>query len=83
MAKPKKLIHAKKAEASRAKNLGQSGTFLTIDTRRAFTELRQAFIEAPILNQFDPECHIQIEIDALGYAISRIFSQLTLDNLYQ
>ncbi len=57
-AKLKKWIQAKKVEASKAKNFGQSGSFLTADTRRAFTKLRQAFIEAPILNHFDPECHI-------------------------
>ncbi len=39
--------------------------------------MRQAFIEAPILNHFDPERFIQIETDASGYAIGGIFSQLT------
>ncbi len=39
-AKSKKWIRAKKAEASRAKNLGQSGSFLTTDAKRAFTKLR-------------------------------------------
>ena len=55
--------------------------FFIVDARRAFTKLRQAFIEAPILNHFDPERHIRIEIDALHYVISGIFSQLTSDNL--
>ncbi len=55
--------------------------FLTADTKKTFTELRQAFVEAPILNHFDPECHIRIETDAFGYAIGGILSQLTLDNL--
>ena len=45
--------------------------------------MRQAFIEAPILNHFNPEHHIQIETDTLDYAIGRIFSQLTSDNLGQ
>ena len=40
-------------------------------------------IEAPILNYFDPERHIQIETDASDYTISKIFSQLTSDNLGQ
>ncbi len=39
-AKSKKWICAEKAEAFRAKNLGQLGSFLTIDARKAFTELR-------------------------------------------
>ncbi len=66
MAKSKKWIRAKKAEASKAKNLGHSGSFLTADAKRAFTKLRQAFLEAPILNHFDPERHIRIETDASG-----------------
>ena len=55
--------------------------FLIADTRKAFTKLRQVFVEAPILNHFDLERHIQIETDALGYAISGIFSQLTSNDL--
>ncbi len=68
-------------EASRAKNLGQSGSFLTANARKAFTKLRQVFVKAPILNHFDPERHIRIETDASGYVIGRILSQLTLDDL--
>ncbi len=79
-AKSKKWIRAEKVEASRAKNLDQSGSFLTPEARKAFTKLRQAFVEALILNQFDPECHIRIETDASGYAIGGILSQLTSDN---
>ncbi len=80
MAKSKKWICAKKAEASRAKNLGQSGLFFTTDAKRAFTELRQAFLEATILNHFDSECYIRIETDASGYAIVGVLSQLTSDD---
>ncbi len=80
-AKSKKWIWAKKAEASRAKNLGQSGLFLTANARRAFTELRQVFVKAPILNHFNSERHIRIETDASGYAIGGILSQLTSDHL--
>ena len=83
MAKSKKWIRAKKAEASRAKNLSQSETFLTTNTRRTFIKLRQAFIEAPILNHFDFEYYIQNETDTLGYVIGRIFSQLTSNDLGQ
>ncbi len=39
-AKSKKWIRAEKAKASRAKNLGQSGLFLTSKARKAFTKLR-------------------------------------------
>ena len=51
--------------------------FLTLDARTAFNYLRLAFTEALILWHFDPECHIWIEINALGYAINRVLSQLT------
>ena len=52
-------------------------SFLTPDARRAFTQLRQAFTEAPILRHFDPERHIRIETDTSGYAIGGILSQIT------
>ena len=45
--------------------------------------MRQAFVEALILNHFDLEHHIQNEMDTLSYAISEIFSQLTSDYLDQ
>ena len=48
--------------------------FLTPNTRTAFNCLRLAFIEAPILWHFDPECYIWIETDALGYAIGDMLS---------
>ncbi len=57
--------------------------FFISEARQAFTELRQAFVKAPILNHFDLERHIQIKIDTSGYTISRILRQMTLDNLGQ
>ena len=48
--------------------------FLTFRARRAFIELRQAFIKAPILHHFDPERHIRVETDVSGHAISRVLS---------
>ena len=70
------------------KNLSKSkkavgSDFFTPGARLAFTKLRQAFLKAPILYYFDPERHIRIETDALGYAISGVLSQLILDNLGQ
>ncbi len=78
--KSKKWIRDEKAEASKAKNLDQSGLFLTFEARKAFTKLRQAFVKASILNHFDLKRHIRIETDASSYAIGGILSQLTLDN---
>ncbi len=83
MAKLNKWIRAKKAKASCTKNLGQLETFLIADTSKTVTELRQVFVEAPILNYVDPKCYICIETDISSYIISRIFSQLILDDLSQ
>ena len=57
--------------------------FFTFRARLVFTELKQAFVKAPILHHFDLEYFFQVEIDASGYTISKVFSQLTLDNLGQ
>ncbi len=81
--KSKKCIRTKKAEASRPKNLGQSGLFLITDTKRVFIKMRQAFVKALILNHFNPEHQIRIETDASGYAICGILNQLTFDDLGQ
>ena len=61
---------------SPSKNSNGATGYLTPDARRAFTQLRQAFTKAPILQHFDPECHIWIETDASGYAIGAMLSQL-------
>ena len=57
--------------------------FLTSRAKKAFTELRQAFIKTPILHHFDSERHIRVETDASGYAIGEVLSQLILDDLGQ
>ena len=59
-----------------AKKTGPS--LLSPDAKTIFNCLWLAFIKAPILWYFDPECHIQIETDTLGYAIGGVLSQLTL-----
>ena len=63
--------------------LGATGepTFQTPDVRETFNQLRQAFSEARILRYFDLECHIQIEIEASGYVIEGVLSQLTSNYL--
>ena len=57
-----------------SKNSNGATGYLTPGAKRAFTQLRQAFIKAPILRHFDLECHIQIETDASGYAIGGVLS---------
>ena len=62
--KVQKLSKSKKTESG----------FLTPGARKVFTELRQAFIKAPILHHFDPERHIRVETDGFGYVIGGVFS---------
>ena len=59
---------------SPSKNLNGATGYLTPDARQAFTQLRQAFTKAPILQHFDLECHIRIETDVSGYAIGGILN---------
>ena len=73
----RKMFKSKKSSKSK-KTVGSSDSF-TPGARLAFTELRQAFVRAPILH-FDPERHIRIETDASSYAIGGVFSQLTSDD---
>ena len=74
---------SKKAKSGIQTRLGTTGkpTFLTLDARKAFNQLRQAFTKAPILRHFDLECYIRIETDASDYAIGRVLSQLIFDHL--
>ena len=81
LSKPKKsenekseiLMHSLDIRATR------EPMFLTPKARKAFNHLRQAFIKAPILWHFDPECHIRIETDTSDYAIGEVLTQLSTD----
>ena len=53
--------------------------FLTSGAKLAFSKLKQVFVKAPILHHFDSKRHIRVETDVSSYAISGVFSQLTLD----
>ena len=92
LAKLKKLSHpnlskSKKAILNKSEILVNSTVaatadatgYLTPKAREAFTQLRQAFTEAPILRHFDLKCHIRIETNASGYAIGGVLSQLNFD----
>ena len=70
----------KKVQNSSKSKKSVRSDFLTPGAKLAFAELRQAFVKAPIFHHFDPERHIRIEIDASGYAIGGVLSQLTSDN---
>ena len=72
---------AKSKKPSKSGNLPNFDTteaglsFLTSEARAVFNHLWLAFTKAPILQHFDPECPIWIEIDASSYAISDVLSQ--------
>ena len=59
-----------------SKNSNKATGYLTLNARQAFSQLRQVFTRAPILRHSDPECHIRIEIDASGYTMDIVLSQL-------
>ena len=80
LSKSKKLKNTKSGIQTCIGAMGEP-TFLTPNAREAFNQLSQAFTEAPILQHFDPECHIRIETDASSYAIGGVLSQLTSDHL--
>ncbi len=79
----KNLSTAAKLAKSKKPNFvkANSGTdFLIPGAKKAFIHLQKAFTEDPILMYFDPERHIWIETDALGYAIGWVLSQMTSDH---
>ena len=72
---------SKSKNLSKSKKTVRSSDFLIFRAKLAFTKLKQVFFKAPILYYFDLERHIWIKMDILGYAIVRILSQLTSDDL--
>ena len=54
------------------RNMKAGTGFFIQEARLVLTQLRQAFIEAPILHHLDPKCHIWIETNASRYVIVRI-----------
>ena len=74
--KSKFLIKSKNHDfpKSRTEEVGMG--FLTPKARLAFTQLRQAFVKAPVLHHFNLKSHIRIETDTSSYAIGGVLSQL-------
>ena len=73
--KSKILVKSKSHDFPPNSRNREAGTgFFTPEARLAFTQLKQAFVKAPILHYFDPESHIRIETDATGYAIGGILN---------
>ena len=68
---------AKSKSWTKSGNNSEEPKFLTSEAKEAFNCLRQVFTKALILRHFDPECHIQIKTDVLGYVIGGVLSRLT------
>ena len=64
---------SQKIEFSKAKILSQSKIFFISRNKKIFTKLKQTFVEAWVLNYFDPKYNIQIEKDIFGYIICENF----------
>lgn len=62
---------------SKSKKMVSFLEFFIFGARLMFTKLKQAFIKAPILYNFDLECYIRIKINISDYAIGRILNILT------
>ncbi len=73
-----KLAKSKKLDFAKAKPLWTD--FLTSGAKKTFIHLKKAFTKALNPRYFDLECYIYNKIDALGYAISKVLSQITLDH---
>ena len=72
--KSKILVKSKNHDFPKSRSEEAGTGFLIPKARLAFTQLRQAFVKAPILHHFDLESHIRIETDASSYAIGGILS---------
>ena len=59
-----------------AKNVSN---YLIPNAKRAFDQLRQAFIKVLIFQHFNPKQYIRVKTDASGHAIGGVLSQLTND----
>ena len=88
LAKSQKLFKLRKSKDKKSKKLLKSGnsltfeateaklSFLTPGASKAFNRLWLAFTKALILQYFNPECHIWIKTNVLGYTIGDVPSQL-------
>ena len=75
--KKPKLIKIKKSDFVEANS--SETDFFTSKAKKTFTHLQKAFTKIPIFQHFDLKYYIYIEIDALGYAIGGLLSQITLE----
>ena len=67
--KSKILVKSKNHDFPKSRTEKAGTGYFTLKARLAFTQLRQACVEALIFHYFNPESHIRIETNTLGYAI--------------
>lgn len=77
--KSKTLAKSQKPKLAKIINKAFGTDFLIFRAKMTFLYLKMVFTKVPILHHFNLKSHIWNETDASGYAISRILSQLTLD----
>ena len=75
--KSKILIKFKNHDFPKSRPKEAETGFFTPEAKLVFTQLRQVFVKASILQHFDPESYIRIETDASGYAIGDVLCQLS------
>ena len=61
----------------------RGSNYLTLVAKKAFNHLWYTFIQAPILQHFDPKWQIQTKTDMSDYAIDSVPSQLISNDLGQ
>ena len=59
---------------SQFKNLNKVTDYSIPNAKQVFIQLRQALIKTPILQYYDPKCHIQIETNTSNYVFRNILS---------
>ena len=72
--KSKIFVKSKNHDFPKSKPEKAGNDFLTSEAKLAFTQLKQAFVKAPILYYFDLKSHLQIKTDASSYTIGNILS---------
>ncbi len=74
-----KLVKSKKLDFAKVKSSGAD--FHIFRPKKAFLYLRNGSTKALILHYFDTGCYIYIKTNTLKYAIDKVISQMTLDQL--
>ena len=72
--KSKILVKSKNFDFPKFRTEKAGMGFLIPKAKLAFTQLKQAFVEAPIFHHFDPESHIWIKTDISDYTIGSVLS---------